>query len=68
MNKIKQWIIGLMCIFYPIKIKSTAKGSYYISYKFKFNKYYVFGDRGGEVFVENYKDALRVAEWMDDNS
>ncbi|AFR52446.1 hypothetical protein D302_gp134 [Campylobacter phage CP30A] len=56
-----------MCMFYPIKIKSTAKGSYYMSYKFKFNKYYVFGDRGGEVFVENYKDALRVAEWMDDN-
>ncbi|QPX63194.1 hypothetical protein F352_058 [Campylobacter phage F352] len=68
MNKIKQWIIELMCIFYPIKIKSTAKDNYYISYKFKFNKYYVFGDRGGEVFVENYEDALRIADWMDDNS
>lgn len=67
MNKIKQWIIELICIFYPIKIKSTEKDNYYISYKFKFNKYYVFGDKGGEVFAENYEDALRIADWMNDN-
>ncbi|QOI69405.1 hypothetical protein F379_119 [Campylobacter phage F379] len=57
-----------MCIFYPIKIKSTTKGSYYISYKFKFNKYYVFGDKGGAIFAKNYEDALRTADWMSDNS